>query len=129
MRNEVHVVVEELCRANPCWGDADSAINKCQIAANELILKLAEAGIMADERWVARPKVGGMAGQRLLHVVVLFEGEIVDMTRRQIDPAAGFPTFYSDVESLDRDLYERFDLGVHPGVLDDEQSLGGPLDV
>ena len=117
MDDDVAEVVERVVARHPGWADAAEASNWCSNASTELVFEFLEHGIDATRLWLVSPRSrqrragAGATGPRE-HCVVLVRGAVVvDLTRRQFDPGADFPTVYESLNQVGRDWNYYYDDG------------------
>lgn len=101
----VNDVVARVVEEHPAWATANGSLNQCAIASRELIRALVERGVEAEALWVEGPLPTGesvLAPEAMVrqHMLVLVEGQVVDLTRRQWDVTAEHPTVYETLGSV-----------------------------
>jgi hypothetical protein len=117
--------VDNFLRRRPWLAHQEGADNQCRIATDDLADALRAQGIGAQPVWVRghravpdNPAARALSADRH-RIVLLPDGSLVDITRRQFDPDAQHPSYYSSEAELAAHWRE-IDRGPAEGAAADE---------
>jgi hypothetical protein len=122
----VREFIDEFLRTRPCLQDRDRAASQCRIATTDLVEFLRTRGVAAEMVWVRGHRVEPTeASPRALladrHLLARLPGQVfVDITRRQYEPKAPHPQYYSSEGDLSFDWVE-IDDGPPDGRIEEER--------
>ena len=117
MDDDVAEVVGRVVARHPGWAVAADASNWCSNASTELVCEFLKDRIDATRLWLVGPRSrqrragAGATGPDQHCVVLVRSAVVVDLTRRQFDPGADFPTVYESLDQVGRDWNAYYDDG------------------